>query len=181
VKISPTHPLAARATSATKKAKIVERLKQLPPAELELEAWDAPAVIPQEQILPAQLGPTYLVLPYPPGVNSLYGHRVMQVRGRAMAVPYKTHEHREYMEQASAATLLAVPWPKDVELAVRVVLFRPRRIGDIDGPIKTLFDALNGRVWVDDSQITDLHVTRRDDKANPRVEVSIQPVAPTEE
>lgn len=182
MKISPTHPLAARATSATKKAKIVERLAHLPPSELELEAWDGPGVVPPEQILPTQLGPTYLVLPYPPGVNSLYGHRVMQVRGRAMAVPYKTHEHRKYFEKLGEHVgLHVVPWPKDVDLIVKLALYRPRRVGDIDGPIKTLFDALNGRAWVDDSQVSDLHVTRHDDKENPRVEVSIQPAVPSKE
>lgn len=180
--LPPNHPLAARASSATKKAKIIDSLGKLPPSELELEPWEQ--ANPQVAALlapPAPLGPTYLVLPYPPGVNSLYGHRVMQVRGRAMAVPYKTHEHRKYFEQLGAHVgHQVVPWPKDVELVVTLKLFRPRRIGDIDGPVKTLFDALNGRAWADDSQVVDLHLIRRDDKANPRVEVSIH-AAPTTE
>lgn len=110
--------------------------------------------------------PRVLVLPYPPSVNRLY--RVGR-NGR----PYKTDLHRDYMAAAHRATLAVAPWPRDVELDVVLRLFRPQRRGDIDNPLKALFDALNGRVWEDDSQVVDLHVRRLDDKARPRVEVEV--------
>ena len=122
------------------------------------------------------MSPVFLVLPYPPASNTLYGHRVVRARGRAVAVPYKTHAHRDYCE--AAGRLVVTPWPANKRLAVSLRLYRPRRIGDIDGPIKTLFDALNGRAWVDDSQVVELHVQRLDDKARPRVEVSIREWSP---
>ena len=115
--------------------------------------------------------PTLLVLPYPPSVNRLY--RTV-VRGKR-AMPIKSAEHRAYMLAVAAGTAVE-PWPKETPLWVSVTLYRPRRIGDIDGPIKALFDALNGRAWVDDSQVVELQVSRRDDKQNPRVEVRIAPV-----
>lgn len=89
-------------------------------------------------------------------------------------MPIKSAEHRAYFDAVAARVgFLAAPWPKETPLAVTLRLYRPRRTGDIDGPIKALLDSLNGRAWVDDSQISELHVTRHDDKANPRVEVSI--------
>lgn len=118
--------------------------------------------------------PTRLVLPYPPAVNRLYRVRV---QGRR-AFPYKTHEHRDYLG-AVGSVVVAAPWPRDVLLRVEVRLFRPRRVGDIDGPIKALFDALNGRAWSDDSQVVELHVWRGDDKHNPRAEVTISAVTTT--
>lgn len=128
---------------------------------------DAEVFAPPSEVL----RPVMLVLPYPPSVNRLY--RVGR-NGR----PYKTQEHRDYMAAAHRATLAVAPWPRDVELDVVLRLFRPQRRGDIDNPLKALFDALNGRAWVDDSQVSDLHVRRRDDKANPRVEVEIKQATP---
>lgn len=49
-----------------------------------------------------------------------------------------------------------------LEGPVRVILtlqFRSVR-SDIDGPLKALFDACSGIVWLDDRQITDLRVTK---------------------
>lgn len=113
-----------------------------------------------------------LVLPYPPPVNNLYRVAVMGKR----AYPYKTDEHRKYMREVGA---LNCGWRiLQGSLAVEAALFRPQRRGDIDGPIKALFDALNGRVWVDDSQVVDLRLTRHDDKNNPRVEVTVRQVGP---
>lgn len=86
-----------------------------------------------------------LELPYPPGVNTLYGVRATIVKGRPMAFPYKTHEHRDYATQAKLAMLEAglraeqLPvHPKPAEVALKVELFRPRRAGDIDGPLKNI-------------------------------------------
>ncbi len=176
MRLAPDHPLAARATSAAKKPRKVE-----PRAELVLEPWPSAALqVAQDAALELGARLVKLVLPYPPALNTLYGHRVMTVNGRPMAVPYKTHEHRKYFDGLGAHIGAVVPFV-DVPLVVTLALFRPRRIGDIDGPIKTLFDALNGRVWTDDSQVVELHIVRRDDKHNPRVEVSITTAAPTQE
>ena len=120
--------------------------------------------------------PTLLVLPYPPSANTLY--RTV-VRGKR-AIPIKSAEHREYFEAVARATRdVQLLWPEEAPLVVTLRLFRPRRVGDVDGPVKALLDSLNGRAWVDDSQIVELHVFRGDDKARPRVEVSISPAAPT--
>lgn len=174
MRISSSDPLAARATSASKgpsRPLAEDHDADLESDELQLEAWP-------EQLDRADYErvSSALTLPYPPALNSLYGHRVLKMKGRPMAVPYKTHEHRDYMKHVGEAIGTVPLWAGP--LRVDLKLYRPRRVGDIDGPIKTLFDALNGRVWTDDSQVVELHITRHDDKHHPRVEVSITAVPP---
>jgi Holliday junction resolvase RusA-like endonuclease len=48
---------------------------------------------------------------------------------------------------------------------------------DIDNYGKLLLDALAGIVWLDDSQIVKMSVTKGYDKANPRIEIGIAPIA----
>lgn len=138
-----------------------------------------------------------LTLAYPPAVNTLYGVRctipreellkvlaavkagrplheaATQIQRLAVAFPYKTHEHAEYAAAAKhrASTRRNGPWLKPAQLEMTVDLYRPRRSGDIDGPLKTLLDVLQGIVYENDDQVSKLTVERRDDKANPRVEV----------
>ena len=92
-------------------------------------------------------------------------------------MPIKSREHRDYWNAVQgrwvASELRGI---LEGRVAVSLVLYRPRRVGDIDGPIKALLDSLNGFAWTDDSQIVELHVVRRDDKANPRVEVEVWPL-----
>lgn len=163
MRLSPNNPLAARATSAAKK-----------PMTPLLDPYEVP-------VARKVIHPTWLELPYPASANSLYGIRVVwsPKLKKHIGVPYKTTEHRDYMDLVGGFVGTAVrPWPQEQPLAVSLRLFRPRRVGDIDNPLKPLLDALNGRAWADDSQIVELHVSRRDDKQRPRVEVSIQPAAP---
>lgn len=137
-----------------------------------------------------------LTLPYPPGVNALYrsvamiGRKTLakivalvRVNGVAWlpAHPVKSKVYREYEGKAHAALarggVRADPsFGKGVEVAVTARLYRPRRAGDIDGPVKALFDVMNGWVWEDDSQVSELHLFKDLDRANPRVEVEITAV-----
>jgi Holliday junction resolvase RusA-like endonuclease len=121
-----------------------------------------------------------LTAPYPPGVNTLYGVRAVLVKGRPMAFPYKTREHSDYAVAMKLASLEAglraedLPLhPKPATVALRVDLYRPRRAGDIDGPLKTLLDVLQGIAFENDDQVARLEVYRHDDKGNPRVELDV--------
>jgi len=109
-----------------------------------------------------------LVLPYPPSLNRLY----RTVRGR----PILSREAREYraavQRQLAGIGLKATGSP----VALSVALYRPRRAGDADNALKALLDALNGLLWLDDSQIVEIHLWRRDDKARPRVELLVEEV-----
>jgi Holliday junction resolvase RusA-like endonuclease len=63
-------------------------------------------------------------------------------------------------------------------VALTVTFYRPRRSGDIDNFCKVTLDSLKGIAYEDDSQIVELHAYRKDDKANPRVEISVTQLAP---
>lgn len=147
-----------------------------------------------------------LTLPFPPGVNTLYGVRAVvkrdqlvplllevkrgldaheaatRVQRLAQAFPFRTKEHEQYAthvrlamyEAGHRADTLPVH-PKPVELELKVTLFRPRRAGDIDGPLKTLLDSLQGNLFENDDQVCRLEVLRCDDKARPRVELEVTP------
>jgi Holliday junction resolvase RusA-like endonuclease len=51
--------------------------------------------------------------------------------------------------------------------------YRPQRRGDLDNRIKVLADALQGILYSDDKQVSELHAYLHDDKQNPRVEVEV--------
>lgn len=103
------------------------------------------------------------ILPYPPSANACW----RQWKGRTMV----SAEYRDFKRRV--ALLWGRPTPMDGPLSVEVLLYRPRKAGDIDNRIKPLFDSLNGLAWHDDSQIARLLVERRDDKLNPRAEVLV--------
>lgn len=106
-----------------------------------------------------------LTLPYPPGVNALY----RTFRGRMLL----SSEARAYKTKVGLLARAAGLRPRKGEVEVRLALFRPRRIGDIDGPLKVLLDALEGHAYDNDSQVVGLYVTRHDDSGNPRVQVLV--------
>lgn len=95
-------------------------------------------------------------LPMPPTINTAYGH----TRGRT----YIKHAGRAY-RKTIAEIVAAAGHPK---LTGRVSLFvavhpATRAKQDLDNRSKTLQDALtHAGVWLDDEQIDDLHLVRRE-------------------
>lgn len=109
-----------------------------------------------------------LVLPMPPSVNRYWtnivvGRRAMNVLS-SEALAYKN----TVKEIAALDTLVYS------DIAVVLKIYRPQRSGDIDNPLKGLFDALKGVVYADDKQIVELHAFRFEDKHNPRIAVQIE-------
>ena len=51
--------------------------------------------------------------------------------------------------------------------------FKDNRKRDIDSHLKALLDSMSGIVYIDDSQINELHVFKEVDKADPRVIIQI--------
>lgn len=117
-----------------------------------------------------------LTLPWPPSVNDLYMNRKGgKGRGRILTV-----EGRGYKQLAAALAMKAGMRPITGDVAVKMVLYRPRKSGDIDNFSKAVFDSLKGIAWNDDGQVCDMHVIRRDDKIDPRVEIEVEPCAARE-
>lgn len=110
-------------------------------------------------------------LPYPPSANRYLRHGPRGV--------YETTEAKQY-KQAVALKLRALgarPIMKPQRVSVTLTVYRPRASGDLDNTLKVLLDAINGYLWEDDSQIVEIHAYRRDDKAEPHVDVSAHIVA----
>ena len=110
---------------------------------------------------------TRLELPYPPSANTLKAI----VRGRMV----KTAKARQYAEGCAllAKSQLGPGFaPLTGPVALTVYVRRPARRGDLDNSLKAIQDALKGILWVDDSQVVELHAYRSDDKLRPGVVVS---------
>lgn len=109
----------------------------------------------------------HLVLPEPPSSNRYW--RVM--RGRAV----KSDAARAYQN----SVMLAARKVKRTAKAVAVTMhwYRGRKAGDLDNRAKVALDAMQGVVYERDSQVTELHMYRHDDKANPRLEVVVREIA----
>lgn len=114
--------------------------------------------------------------PFPPYVNAYWRSICTGTKGsggfRAMTI--LSREARAYQARMKTYAAGATPLKCPVKLTIRV--YRPRKVGDWDGTIKPLCDALQGILYEDDSQIVEAHVYRLDDKKNPRVEVECEGV-----
>lgn len=112
---------------------------------------------------------TRLELPYPPSANVLWRN----VRGRVV----KSREARAYVERVRWCALQQgfMGPPLSMPCAVSVTVYRPRRVGDLDNALKATLDSLKGLVFEDDSQVVELHASRMDDPASPRVVVLVDP------
>ncbi len=109
-----------------------------------------------------------LTLPLPPNAN--------HYRGIAWARKsfYLRPEAKRYRETVKLVSLAAgVREPLDCEVDVSIVVYRARKSGDTDGFLKVLLDAMQESVYVNDRQVRDITIKRRDDKHAPRVEVVV--------
>ena len=110
-----------------------------------------------------------VILPLPPTVNH---YTVNTGRGGRALTP----EARTWKQAAEWAIARAAMVRYEGPVAVTLHVYRERKAGDLDNRVKLTLDALNGRAWRDDAQVTELHVWRHDDAAQPRVEVEVRKV-----
>lgn len=110
-----------------------------------------------------------LTLEYPPSVNRYW--RTHVVNGRPII--YLTDEARAYKETVGWKARIASPQLLQGPVGVRIDLYRPRAQGDVDNVLKVILDSCNQTLWKDDKQVKHLEIDVYDDKANPRVELSV--------
>lgn len=63
------------------------------------------------------------------------------------------------------------PLEGHVGLNIDLILSTDRK--DIDGPIKSIMDAMQGIIYENDNQVKDLHLTKSTDRTNPRIEITV--------
>lgn len=103
----------------------------------------------------------------PLSTNTMYfyvgGRRVLKARARELKEQMADEAMSQYRKP-----------PVEHAIRVQIALRWPTRANhDIDN-IKMLLDALTGVLWVDDSQIVELHLTKEYNKAHPGVSLEVQ-------
>jgi crossover junction endodeoxyribonuclease RusA len=104
-------------------------------------------------------------LPEPPSSNRYW--RVFR------GIPVMSAEARAYKNKVALMLRGKMKIAKG-DISVTLAWYRGRKSGDLDNRAKVALDALQGSLYLNDSQIVALHLYRYDDKANPRIEVSVQ-------
>lgn len=129
------------------------------------------AMAPNSLVAPRSFtqGPITLTLPEPPSANrwwrNVHGRMVLSRRARQ----YK----QDVAIRMVAARVSKIAHPESVE--IEMTWYRGRKSGDLDKRIGILLDALQGVALDNDSQVTRILAIREDDKANPRVTITLRP------
>lgn len=110
-----------------------------------------------------------LVLPLPPSANAYWRHV-----GNKVLLSKQAREYRERC--AVAATYQWSRPPLAGKVKIRADVYMDLR-GDLDNRVKQMLDALQGTVLNNDAQVWDLRLVRHLDRENPRLELTIHPIA----
>ena len=118
-----------------------------------------------------------LTLPLPPGVNNQYvtvnGRRVLSQEARR----YKTSVTRKLQRARDIGTiseeLCAAAQRGYLALFIDFYFETPMR-RDLDGGLKIAQDAICTALGVNDNRVVDIHLVKRIDPPNPRIEVELE-------
>lgn len=110
------------------------------------------------------------------------GAPVPKARARVMRgysfTPPRSRAYEAHVAECARAALARTAWRRDgAAYALRVVVHRAARRGDLDNFLKSVGDALNKVAWIDDSRVVVLEARMTVDRDRPRVEVEIEEVA----
>lgn len=103
----------------------------------------------------------------------------VRVTKRGTFIPRRTLEW-EGIVRWHAVKARVRPIPGPVRIVTRFYRATARRC-DIDNLSKSVWDALTGTAWEDDSQIVSVVATKAVDRKSPRVEVEIEALSESEE
>lgn len=112
---------------------------------------------------------TVLVLPVPPSANRYWRSAV--VNGHVQT--YVSEEGKAYREEVRHLAKLMRLEKFTVPTRMKIEFFRGAQMGDVSNRVKVLEDVLQGIAYEDDAQNVEVLIRRREDPANPRVEVVI--------
>jgi len=102
----------------------------------------------------------------PPSVNHIYGHR-----GRMV---YLTKEGRDFKERLASKIPKSIR-PFEGPVKVEIELTFPNNLRrDIDNYSKGILDSLNKKVFIDDSQITELIIKKHVEKNKPNIKIIVE-------
>ena len=94
------------------------------------------------------------------------------VRNGRNILSTKYRESKRSLQQEIATQFNGQPISQNVAVNI-IQYFGDKRKRDVDNAIKIILDSMSNIVYLDDSQVTELHVFKEYDKDNPRTEISI--------
>jgi len=120
------------------------------------------------------------IIPGAPVAWQRAGDMAKVVNGKPIVLHFTQKKTDTYESHVATIAKLAtnrarwVP-AKGARYALELRIFRTYegKGGDLDNYVKALLDGMNAVLYVDDSQLRDLHVSLRQDRERPRVEVVI--------
>lgn len=88
---------------------------------------------------------------------------------------WKTKEATRFIANLQKWARIAMDgrMPEPAYVEVRITFIFADERPDLDGPLKTVLDALQGITYRNDRQVRSLSVQRRTDKTNPGVEITV--------
>lgn len=125
-----------------------------------------------------------LVLPYPPSGNAAV--RIGRGKG-GKALLFRSSPAKAYRATLDEfrgrwdRRMSIVPIAREIPLRLYVHFLMPDWRSDPDNRIKVLFDALQGRLYENDSQVVEHSVSAGVDRADPRVLLGIECLEPRKE
>jgi Holliday junction resolvase RusA-like endonuclease len=108
----------------------------------------------------------------PLSTNNIYRIRHRYGRGH-ISLSQAAEELKEDYQLQALTQRPATPLTEGLKLTIKL-FFGTKRKSDWDNFHKLSMDALTGIVWEDDRQIEEATVMKRFDKANPRIEITIE-------
>lgn len=117
------------------------------------------------------------VLPLPPSAND-YWNAIPWTNpnsGKLVARNVPSKLAREY--KAMAASVASAAGVRPLEGNLRLTLVVHMGAGDLSNRVKVLEDSLIGVAYADDKQNKELHVYHVSNRTNPKVEVTVEPIA----
>jgi crossover junction endodeoxyribonuclease RusA len=124
-----------------------------------------------------------LTLPLPPGVNNQYatvnGRRVLSAEARAYKAGVKRQVDDLDFSGRITPSMLSTLRGSYLSLFIDFYFASPLK-RDLDGGLKVTQDALCEALGVNDNRVVDIHLVKRIDPRNPRIEVQLEAIAPDE-
>jgi crossover junction endodeoxyribonuclease RusA len=122
-----------------------------------------------------------LVLPLPPSINHQYatvnGRRVLSRAGRDYKALVAEAVDNWQAQHAEAAAVVAMFQRRYLSLSI-VFYFATALRRDLDGGLKIAQDALCEALGTNDNLVVDIHLSKRVDRPNPRIEVRLTALPP---
>lgn len=120
-----------------------------------------------------------VALPLPPSVNSQYatvnGRRVLSADARRFKAGVKRQVEEMALSGQLSSSMLASIRSGYLSLFIDFYFASPLK-RDLDGGLKVTQDALCEALGVNDNRVVDIHMVKRIDPRNPRIEVQLETI-----